>query len=62
MPFNNLVSYYKEFSVILNRIVSYKFKDYKAIDITKEGHLVLQNETETISVSCDEINIKEALK
>lgn len=62
MPFNEIIKLYRDKSMVIGKEVYYHDKLFKAIHVDSEGHLVLQNENETITISCDEINIKEAIK
>ena len=61
LDIHTLICLYKTKSIIIGKQVYYHDKLYTASDIDDLGHLILKNDNDTLSVSCDEINIKEAL-
>ena len=56
-----LITLYRNYSTIINKDVYYQGLTYKVVDIDLNGHLVLSNLKGKITVSSDEINIKESL-
>lgn len=52
---------FKKYNFVISKQILYQQKEYYVEDINQEGHLILSNQTETIEVGCDEINIKTAL-
>lgn len=58
---SKLISLYRKRSIIIGRKVYYKDLIYTAKDIDINGHLILENDINTITVTSDEINIKESL-
>ena len=59
---DELINLYRKRSIIIGKNVYYQDNLYLAIDIDIDGHLILKNENNTITVSSDEINIKESLR
>ncbi|MBQ9520676.1 MAG: biotin--[Acholeplasmatales bacterium] len=59
---DDLIKLYKEYSIIIDRLVYYHNKLYTVSDIDLNGHLVLSRNGMKITVSSDEINIKESLR
>lgn len=57
-----VIKLYRNKSMVLGKDVSYHDSIYKAIHVDDMGYLVLQNDKETLRISSDEINIKEALQ
>ena len=62
LKFKELVKLYKEYSVILGKGVIYKNIEYIADDITENGHLVLINNNEKITISSNEIAVKGSFR
>lgn len=62
LKFRELVKLYKEYSVILGKSVIYKNIEYIAADITENGHLVLINNNEKITISSNEIAVKGSFR
>lgn len=62
MPFTEVIKLYREKSLVIGKEVYYHDSLYKAIHVDENGHLVLAKDNEIITVSCDEINIKDAIK
>lgn len=61
ISFDKLIEYYKEYSIVIGKKILYKGIEYKAVNITKKGHLVIKNDKEELEIQTDEINIKEAM-
>ena len=55
MKFNDYIDEYIFYSNTINRIIIYQGVEYKAVGITKEGHLVIDNNGDIKTISCDEI-------
>lgn len=62
LPKAELIKLYREYSIIIGRLVYYHNKLYTVSDIDLNGHLVLSKNGMKITVSSDEINIKESLR
>ncbi len=55
MKFNDYIDEYIFYSNTINRIIIYQGVEYKAVGITKDGHLVIDNNGDIKTISCDEI-------
>ena len=58
---NTIINEYIKYSMVINRTIIYHDKEYKALGITKDGHLLLDNNGIKKEVQCDEITFKEAI-
>ena len=58
---NTIINEYIKYSMVINRTIIYHDKEYKALGITKDGHLILDNNGIKKEVQCDEITFKEAI-
>ena len=56
-----IINEYIKYSMVINRTIIYHDKEYKALGITKDGHLILDNNGIKKEVQCDEITFKEAI-
>ena len=62
MDIKDVIELYRKKSIVIGKMVSYHDKLYKAIGVDQNGHLILNNDSTTIHVSRDEIDIKESLR
>lgn len=60
--YDNYIKEYISYSNVINKIIIYQNKEYLVEGINERGHLLLNNNGIIKEISCDEINIKDALK
>ncbi len=58
---NTIINMYREYSNVIGKTINYKEVEYLVKDIDKDGHLIIENDNETKTISCDEISITDAI-
>lgn len=58
---NTIINEYIKYSMVINRTIIYHGEEYLALGITKDGHLILENNGIKKEVQCDEITFKESI-
>ena len=61
MSLEELIKLYKEYSIVIGKRIIYKNKEYEVLNIDSNGYLIIKNDNEELTLSCDEINIKESM-
>ena len=61
MGLPNMIKLYKEYSIVIGKKILYKNKEYEVLDINRNGYLIIKNDKDMITLSSDEINIKESI-
>ena len=62
MDIKDVIELYRKKSIVIGKMVSYHDKLYKAIGVDSNGYLILENDSKTIHISGDEINILESIR
>jgi biotin-(acetyl-CoA carboxylase) ligase len=57
-----LMKEYKDNNIVIGKDIIYLNKEYKCIDITEDGYLVVKNDNEILNIKSNEIDIKNAIK
>lgn len=57
-----LMKEYKDNNIVIGKDIIYLNKEYKCIDITEDGYLVVKNDNEILNIKSNEIDIKKAIK
>ena len=57
-----LIEEYKNNNIVIGKEITYLNNDYKCIDITEEGYLIVINDKEQLIIKSNEIDIKKAIK
>ena len=52
---------YREYSNVIGKNINYQNKEYLVRNIDKDGHLIIENESETKTITSDEISITDAI-
>ena len=58
---NTLINMYREYSNVIGKNINYQNKEYLVKNIDKDGHLIIENESETKTITSDEISITDAI-
>ncbi|MCR5349744.1 MAG: biotin--[acetyl-CoA-carboxylase] ligase [Acholeplasmatales bacterium] len=61
MNLKDIIDLYKKYSIVIGKKIIYKNKEYEVLNIDSNGYLVVKNDSEKLTLSSDEINIKESL-
>lgn len=59
-PNDKLMEEYKKYSMVIGRIIEYKDHSYKALDITKEGFLIVEDNGVIKAICSNEITLHNA--
>jgi len=59
--FNELISLYKKYSIVIGKKIIYKNNIYTATSIDEFGHLVISDDINEYHITSDEISIKESI-
>ena len=58
---NTVINMYREYSNVIGKNINYQNKEYIVKNIDNDGHLTIENDEETKTITSDEISITDAI-